>query len=153
MELVDSLNQLAKKVAAETGYEIYALKLKRYRGKRQLVVTIDREKGNISLEDCKTFSEKFGRLLDNENIIEGSYELIVQSPGVERELRNPGDYARFAGKLAKLILISPLDNRTVIVGTIESASESTVTIRERDTEKSYGVAYTNIKRANLKLEF
>jgi len=125
MELVDSLNQLAKKVAAETGYEIYALKLKRYRGKRQLVVTIDREKGNIS---CKTFSEKFGRLLDNENIIEGSYELIVQSPGVERELRNPGDYARFAGKLAKLILISPLDNRTVIIGTIESASESTVEV-------------------------
>ncbi|OAA31281.1 hypothetical protein AT15_07230 [Kosmotoga arenicorallina S304] len=153
MKLMDPLNRLAKEVATELGYEIYALDLKRYRGKQQLVVTIDNEKASISLDDCKKFSERFGRILDEENVIEGSYELVVQSPGVERDLRNPGDYARFTGKLAKLILKSPLDNRTVLVGIIEQASESTVTIREKDTGKIYGVAYENIKRANLKLEF
>lgn len=153
MKLMDLLNRLSEEVATELGYEIYALDLKSYRGKRQLIVTIDNEKANISLDDCKKFSEQFGRRLDEENIIEGSYELVVQSPGVERDLRNPADYARFTAKLAKLILKSPLDNRTVIVGTIEQASERTVTIRERDTGKIYRVAYENIKRANLKLEF
>ncbi|WP_053001122.1 ribosome maturation factor RimP [Kosmotoga pacifica] len=153
MNLTDALKEIAIKIAQQMKYEIYDLTLKRNRGKLQLAVSIDKEEGNVSIEDCKRFSEAFGQKLDCADLIESTYELIVQSPGVERELRKPKDYLRFTGRLAKLVLRDPIDNRSVIVGIIEKADETAVEIREKDTGNFYGVAYANIKRANLKLEF
>ena len=54
-------------------------------------------------EDCTVFSRDFGTLIDIEDLVPGAeYTLEVSSPGIERKLSRPADYARFTGSLVKL---------------------------------------------------
>ena len=66
--------------------------------------------GNISHADCEKVSQQLSVILDVENLIEGpaGYVLEVSSPGLDRPLRNPADFERFAGRLAKVTTSEPI---------------------------------------------
>ena len=66
--------------------------------------------GNISHADCERVSQQLSVILDVENLIEGpaGYVLEVSSPGLDRPLRNPADFERFAGRLAKITTSEPV---------------------------------------------
>jgi ribosome maturation factor RimP len=66
--------------------------------------------GNISHADCERVSQQLSVILDVENLIEGpaGYVLEVSSPGLDRPLRNPADFQRFAGRLAKITTSEPV---------------------------------------------
>ena len=66
--------------------------------------------GNISHADCERVSQQLSVILDVENLIEGpaGYVLEVSSPGLDRPLRNPADFERFAGRLAKITTGEPI---------------------------------------------
>ncbi len=51
----------------------------------------------VTHEDCATFAQDFGTVLDVEDLIPGAeYTLEVCSPGLERKLLRPADYTRSA---------------------------------------------------------
>jgi ribosome maturation factor RimP len=65
----------------------------------------------VTHEDCATFAQDFGTVLDVEDLIPGSeYTLEVSSPGLERKLYRPEDYTRFTGSLVKVQTFSPVNN-------------------------------------------
>ena len=66
--------------------------------------------GNVSHADCERVSQQLSVILDVENLIEGpaGYVLEVSSPGLDRPLRNPADFERFAGRLAKITTSEPI---------------------------------------------
>jgi ribosome maturation factor RimP len=66
--------------------------------------------GNISHADCEKVSQQLSVILDVENLIEGpaGYVLEVSSPGLDRPLRNPADFERFTGRLAKITTGEPI---------------------------------------------
>ncbi len=66
--------------------------------------------GNISHADCERVSQQLSVILDVENLIEGpaGYVLEVSSPGLDRPLRNPADFERFAGRMAKITTGEPI---------------------------------------------
>jgi ribosome maturation factor RimP len=77
-----------------------------------LQIMIERLDGaNITVEDCAHVSENVSALLDVEDVVPGAYTLEVSSPGIDRPLTKPQDYARFAGFEAKLELAAPLAGR------------------------------------------
>jgi ribosome maturation factor RimP len=41
-------------------------------------------------------------VLEVEDLVEGAYHLEVSSPGLDRPLRKPADFARYAGQRAKV---------------------------------------------------
>src|ERR1700685_223962 len=50
----------------------------------------------VTHEDCATFAQDFGTVLDVEDLIPGAeYTLEVSSPGLERKLLKPEDFTRF----------------------------------------------------------
>lgn len=51
----------------------------------------------IGLDDCIAVNRVIDELLEATPLITGAYNLEVSSPGVERPLRKPRDYARFKG--------------------------------------------------------
>lgn len=151
-ELTENLRKLAEEVAGELGYEIYDLTFGKGRMRAVLTVAIDKEDGYISISDCEVFSRVFGKKLDETDIISSSYNLVVESPGAERELRKPKDFVRFTGKSVKIVLKEPLEERFVLVGRLIDANENLVTIAEADSNRAFKVAYRMIKKANLRLE-
>ena len=151
-ELTEKLRKLAEEVAKELGYEIYNLTFGRGKRRAVLTVVIDKEDGYISISDCEIFSHTFGKKLDEADIINSSYNLVIESPGAERELRKPKDFIRFIGKSVKIILKEPMENRSVLVGQLLDANENSVVVVENDSKREFKVEYQTIKKANLRFE-
>ncbi|TYB95715.1 MAG: ribosome maturation factor RimP [Kosmotoga sp.] len=151
-ETPEKIKVIVQEVAKELGYEIFELTYKRVRGKYELRISIDKRKDNVSLADCEKFSKTIGARLDTEDIIPDSYNLVVESPGAERELRSKKDFERFIGKNVKLLLKNPVEKRMVLIGKLKTLEEETVVIKERDTGNDFETKLNNIKKANLRLE-
>lgn len=78
-----------------------------------LRVTIDRPEG-VRIEDCEQVSKQLSRVFEVENI---DYKrLEVGSPGVDRPLKRPADFVRYANQRVEIRLREAVDNRKVYVG-------------------------------------
>ena len=86
-----------------------------------LRVFIDRVAGDphgefITVEDCEKVTRQLQHVLDVEAC---AYErLEVSSPGLDRPLKRPADYARFAGQAIELTLKLPFQGRRKYTGTL-----------------------------------
>jgi ribosome maturation factor RimP len=79
-----------------------------------LRITIDRDDGGVTIEDCERVSKQLSRVLEVEAV---DYKrLEVGSPGVDRPLRTPRDFERFVGQRIEIRLREPIDNRKVFQG-------------------------------------
>ena len=122
-----------------------------------LLIVIDKPSG-VTHGDCEFVSQQVGTILDVENIISGTYQLEVSSPGVERKLVRSKDWVRFVGEKAKIVLREPVEVSNgplkYFDGVIARADEADhiVTVRLPDeTEVSFPV--DQVDRANLKFEW
>jgi len=150
-DLKKELLELANEVASNLGYSIYDLGLSR-RGKKRLVkITIDKLDGYVSISDCELFSAEFGKALDSADLVPFSYDLVVESPGLERALRSLKDYARFVGEKAKIILQEPVDGVSVVIGKIISCEGEVITVENSENGKEIAFHFSDVRRANLKL--
>src|SRR3954447_8845616 len=83
----------------------------------------------VTHEDCATFAQDFGTVLDIEDLIPGAeYTLEVSSPGLERKLHKPEDFARFQGSLIKLQTFTPVNKNRQWQGRLLKFAEDTLTI-------------------------
>ncbi len=100
------------------GYELVDIELS---AGGLLRVTIDRVQGDpagefIVVEDCEKVTRQLQHVLEVEN---RSYQrLEVSSPGLDRPLKTPADYLRFAGERIALTLKAPLKGRKRFSGTL-----------------------------------
>ena len=62
----------------------------------------DGEPRNVVIEDCEAVSREVSAQLDVEDPITGHYTLEVSSPGLDRPLFTPAQFARFVGESAKV---------------------------------------------------
>lgn len=86
-----------------------------------LRVTIDRPEG-VRIEDCERTSKHLSRVYEVENI--DYLRLEVGSPGVDRPLKRPDDFLRFAGERVEIKLREAVDNRKVFTGVLRAQQES-----------------------------
>ncbi len=116
------LNDLLQPLVEQLGYEFVGLEYLNNPKQSVLRIYIDGEDG-VGLEDCETVSREVAALLDVEDPIKGHYNLEVSSPGLDRPLFTPEQYARFAGEEAQLSLFAPMDGRRKFKGVILDADE------------------------------
>ena len=91
----------------------------------------------VTLEVCSRVSRDLSTAFDVLELFEGNYRLEVGSPGLERRLYILGDYQRFAGKLAKLKLASPIAGQSVLTGTLAGVdAEGRVLLASDDAPRS-----------------
>ena len=96
---------------------------------RFLRVYIDKPEG-ISHNDCQAVSEQLSVLLDVEDLIPGQqhYVLEVSSPGLDRKLTKPGEFERFAGRLARISTNEPVENQKFFEGRLAGVADGQVKI-------------------------
>jgi ribosome maturation factor RimP len=108
----------------------------------------------VTLDDCAEVSRDASAVLDGEDLIPHHYSLEVSSPGLDRPLRSPAEFARFVGETAKVKLRRPApDGQRVLRGPIAEPSDSTggrvaVVVDGKRIE----VAYADVAEANLVFE-
>ncbi|MBV1918459.1 MAG: ribosome maturation protein RimP [Sphingomonadaceae bacterium] len=94
-------------------------------GENALQIMAERpETGQLVLDDCAELSRRISDRMDEleergEVLIDEAYRLEVSSPGIDRPLTRPKDFANWAGHEAKIALIEPVDgNRKSLRGDI-----------------------------------
>jgi ribosome maturation factor RimP len=101
----------------------------------------------VGIEDCEAVSREVSAQLDVADPISAHYTLEVSSPGIERPLFTPAQFARFAGEVAKVTLKLPQDGRRRLQGTILRADDDSITF---DVDgNAFAVAADNIEKAKL----
>ncbi len=123
---------------------------------RLLRVFIDRpviepaeNRSGITVEDCAAVSNHLTRLFTVENI---DYDrLEVSSPGMDRPLKKPEDYVRFAGQDVQVKLRIPEGVQRNFSGTILGYGEDRVRIATTEGEREF--AFANIDKARLVPKF
>ena len=143
------LHELIDKTVSGLGYELVDLE-QSPRG-RVLRLFIDKpdKAGGVDVEDCALVSNQLSRVLAVENV---DYDrLEVSSPGLDRILKKPADYARFAGSEINLKLRLPIGGRRNFNGVLQGIADGKVrlTIDTGEVELVFG----NIDKARLVPDF
>jgi ribosome maturation factor RimP len=111
--------------------------------------------GSISHSDCERVSQQLSVILDVEGLIEGpGYVLEVSSPGLDRALRKPADFERFAGKLAKITTSEPIGEQSFFEGRLAGMAAGKVRLElEGKNARVVEVPLEAIRKANLVVEW
>jgi ribosome maturation factor RimP len=158
-ELLATLEALVMPILTELGLELVELEFKREGHSWFLRLFIDKP-GGVTLDDCAEVSREVSAILEVDDPIEAPYRLEVSSPGIDRPLKKPADYERFAGQLVKLRTCSLLDpdgrghQRKTFVGELRGLDGSTVRLRQTDKRGGeIAISLDDIDRAHLEPKF
>lgn len=135
-KITDIVWSLAQPVAEAQDCEIWDVEYVKEAGSRYLRVYIDKADG-VSIQDCENFSRALDPVLDEADPIPEHYIFEVSSAGAERQLKRPGDFARFLGAEVEVRLYQPKDGRKAYVGTLAAYENGDVTITVGGEEKVF----------------
>ena len=149
MEL-ERIREAAERVACSLGLDVVDVEWKVGK-QRFLRVYIDKPEG-ISHKDCEAVSHQLGVMLDVEDLVPGPhYILEVSSPGLDRKLTKPAEFERFAGRLARISTIEPVENQKFFEGRLAGVAGGKVQIEVQG--RVIAVPMEGIRKANLVVEF
>jgi ribosome maturation factor RimP len=109
---------LIEPTLADLGFRLVRVTLSGKEG-RTLQIMAERPDGSMTIDDCETISRQVSPLLDVHDPIAGAYRLEVSSPGIDRPLVRPSDFADWEGFEAKIELAEPIDGRRRFKGVLD----------------------------------
>jgi ribosome maturation factor RimP len=121
---------------------------------------LDKPEG-ITLADCEHVSKLASAYLDVVDFGKSRYVLEVSSPGLDRQLYRPRDYARFLGRLVRVTVEDPATGKKkTVVGRLEAfdlpegapEGDARVVVVEEPKETRHEVSYRDIRQARLEIE-
>ena len=157
-DIVERVREIAARVAATFGVEIFDVQFRREAPGMVLRIQIDRPgpaaraEECVSVEDCARVSRDVSAQLDVDEVVPTAYTLEVSSPGLDRPLRHADDYRRFSGRRAKIVMREHVDGQGFFRGTLRGLDGQHVLIDGED-HRAHRVRLDLITRANLEVEF
>lgn len=84
------------------------------------------EDGTLTINECVKITKVISPILDVEDPVSGRYTLEVSSPGIDRPLVRPIDFARHSGFEARIELSQPIAGQKRFRGIIEGFEDGEV---------------------------
>jgi ribosome maturation factor RimP len=128
------------------GYELVELEFSGGRGSAMLRVFIDRPSG-VTIDDCERVSHELSALLDVHDPVPVAYRLEVSTPGLDRVLRTPTHFGRFAGARVAVELLAPRDGRRRYTGRLLRSDADGCTLEVDGVDVT--LRYPDLLRARL----
>lgn len=158
-DILTQIEKLVMPILDDLGLELVDFQFKNEGRQWALCLFIDKP-GGITLDNCAAVSREVGAILEIEDLIKSAYRLEVSSPGLDRPLKKPADFERFAGQKIKLKTLCLLDPdqrghaRKTFVGTLLGLEEDQVHLELGDKRGGLAVIpLAEIEKANLEAEF
>jgi ribosome maturation factor RimP len=129
---------LVEPVLAALGYRLVRVRISGFAG-CTVQVMAERPDGTMAIEDCETASRALSPVLDAADPIEGSYRLEISSPGIDRPLVRRSDFDRYAGHVAQVEMLVPIDGRRRFRGELSGTEGDGVRLRVADAAASESV--------------
>ncbi|MDO4739176.1 MAG: ribosome maturation factor RimP [Eubacteriales bacterium] len=118
------LEQIAVKTAADMGFELIELELAKEPQGLFLRFLIDKP-GGITIDDCEVYHKT---MQPHTETVDFDY-MEVSSPGADRPLKKPEDFARAKGKRVEVRLYKPDMGAKIHEGELIGLEEGAVAIR------------------------
>jgi len=157
---ITRLTEVIEPEAKALGFEVVRVKMfdsgPEGDGERTLqVMAEDPATGQLVVEQCMTLSRRISDAIDaiedgGEELIEGTYQLEVSSPGIDRPLTRVNDFANWAGHDANLSLNAPAGEHKKLRGALLGIENGQVQIEDRKHGR-FAVPFEQIKTAKLVL--
>ena len=157
---VARITEIVEPEVAALGFELVRVKFigsEAGEGEKALqIMAEDPATGQLVLDQCAAISRRVSDRIDaleeaGEVLIDDAYTLEVSSPGIDRPLTRPKDYANWAGHEAKLSLSEPVDgNRKSLRGELAGLEGETVLFDDAKSGR-LAIPLSHIRSARLVL--
>ncbi len=141
----EKIAALAEDVAQDEGLELVDVEILTEGPRAAVRVFVDRE-GGVRLRDCESVSRRLGAVLDVEDPVSGPYTLEVSSPGLERRLKTPKDFAACRGRRVKVQLSAPVDGSRNFRGILLASDEEGIELERNGA--THRLPYALVRKAN-----
>ena len=148
VQAASHLEPVFEPVIEKAGFKLVRLRIMGG-AQKTLQVMAERPDGSMDVEGCSALSHALLDFIEQEDPIEGEYEIEVSSPGIDRPLTRPMDFARWAGHEAKVELSVPVEGRRRFRGTLLGMDGQDVAIRADNV--AFKFPYRAIANAKLVL--
>lgn len=154
------LTEVIEPEAQALGFELVRVKLfgsgPEGDGERTLqVMAEDPATGQLVVEQCMALSRRISDAIDavedgGEELVEGSYQLEVSSPGIDRPLTRLKDFSNWAGHEVNLSLNAAVGDHRKLRGQLLGVEDGKVQIEDRKHGR-FAVPFEQIQSAKLVL--
>ena len=151
MAITDQISQLVTPAVEAQGFFLEEVQLVSP-GKHRIVTCIVDGETSLNMDQVTSVSRAISELLDEAQFMgETPFTLEVTSPGVDRPLTKPRHFAKNHDRLLKVVKL----DGDVVTGRIAANSETevTLTVTDKKEVKDVIVAFSDIKRATVEIEF
>ena len=145
--LVSSVADLLSPVLADEGIELVDVE---YQADIQTLKLLIHKPGGISIEDCQQVSRIANPILDVHDMILGTYNLEVASPGLNRPLITEADFRRNLGQKVQVEMPSTTASCSQLNGTLNQVSDGKILLT-LFSGKTVQIAISDIVQAQIQL--
>jgi ribosome maturation factor RimP len=122
---------IVEPILADLGYRLVRVCISGSAG-GTVQIMAERPDGTMAIEDCEAASRALSPVLDVADPIEGPYRLEISSPGIDRPLVRRSDFERYAGHVAHVEMLAPVDGRRRFRGELIGAEGECARLRCTD---------------------
>lgn len=122
----EKVEQLIKTRVEELGYQLYDVQYAKEGQNYFLRIFIEKENGDIDLNDCEKVNDGINEVLDSADYIKDQYFLEVSSTGIEKVLRKDKHLESNIGNKIEVKLFKPINKQKEFVGNLKSFNEEEI---------------------------
>jgi len=149
LSIAQRVEEMVMPIVESSGYELVDVEYVKEGQSWYLRLYIDKE-GGITIEDCETISEKTNHLLDEADIISGSYFFEVSSPGLERPLKKDKEFEKYKGETVEVKLYHPINKKSSFEGELIGLLDGKVVINCSNEVMEFNRAEVSLVKRILK---
>ena len=122
----EKVEKLLKKPIEDLGYKLYDVNYVKEGQNFFLRVFIEKDGGEICLDDCEKVNNGINDILDTADYIKEQYFLEVSSTGVEKVLRKDEHLKQNIDNEIQIKLFKPINKQKEFVGTLKEFDENNI---------------------------
>ncbi|MEO0398280.1 MAG: ribosome maturation factor RimP [Pseudomonadota bacterium] len=146
----ERIAKLIEPTAEAEGFELVRVRVTGAK-KKTLQVMAERPDKTMTAEDCAILSHALSPVLEENDPIEGTYDLEVSSPGIDRPLTRLKDFHDWQGYAAKLELDRMVEGRKRFQGVLGGIEDDNVRLDIAGEDETALIPFAWVSSAKLTL--
>ena len=145
-DTINSIKELSQPVVEQRNMFLVDVELK-HQKIPEVWVLVDSEEEGVDLGKCSEISRALSALMEESDLISGSFRLNVSSPGLSRPLSDVRQYKKNVGRLAK-VKYKQEEEYLTAEGVIEQVIDELFTILHEDGKRT-DITYSSVVEAKI----
>lgn len=144
----EDIHKLVEECSAAYSAHVIDITIRGSHHRSIVEIFVDAESG-ITSDLCSGISRDVAEQLDARDLIKGSYELVVSSPGIDRSLKFPWQYKKHIGRKLEL-KVQKEDANQLYSGKLLNVNDEGVTLQLEKVREELTISFPSIQQAIVK---